>query len=48
MLGVIAVMTGLLVLAYKYRCTKLIHGWLFMSRYVITFIGIVLYSPVTV
>ena len=33
MLGVIAVMTGLLVLAYMHRGTKLIHDWLFMSRY---------------
>ena len=42
-LGVIAVFTGLLVLAYKYRCTKLIHGWVFLFRLVPLFLFSYLY-----
>jgi len=43
MLIVIAVMTGLLVLAYKCKCYKLIHGWLFMSSFMLLFLFTYLY-----
>ena len=38
LLGVIAVMTVLLILAYKYKCYWLIHGWLFLSSLMLLFL----------
>ena len=38
LLGVIAVMTCLLILAYKYKCYWLIHGWLFLSSLMLLFL----------
>lgn len=43
MLAVIAVMTGLLVLAYKYECRRLIYGWLFLSSLMLLFLFSYLY-----
>lgn len=43
MLAVIAVMTGLLVLAYKYECKRLIYGWLFLSSLMLLFLFSYLY-----
>jgi len=38
LLGVIAVMTVLLIAAYKFKCYWLIHGWLFVSSLMLLFL----------
>eukprot|EP00094_Tigriopus_californicus_P005067 TCALIF_04881-PA protein Name:"Similar to psen2 Presenilin-2 (Danio rerio)" AED:0.11 eAED:0.11 QI:29/1/0.33/1/1/0.66/3/0/482 len=43
LLGVIAVMTFVLIFAYKYKCYRLIHGWLFLSSLLLLFLFTYIY-----
>ncbi|XP_040570753.1 presenilin-2 [Lepeophtheirus salmonis] len=38
LLAVIAVMTVILIISYKYKCSWLIHGWLFLSSFMLLFL----------